>query len=523
MTVPTFSAPRRFGARRAIAAGAALAGSLGWSSSLAQSQSELLLRILDQSAQGVRVSANVFLTDAQGKAVLPPSEPFWRTHFSSSGEARLSLPPGSYRFAVDRGPEVAVAEGSVTLAPGQTATVETRLRRIANLRSLGWRSGDTHVHRPPKDLERLAAAGDMDVLHAITWWNRTNAWAGGLPPTPLIETADGRRIALMGGEDEREGGALLFFGLPSPLPIQRAERDYPPAGDYLTAARKQPGVWIDIEKPFWWDAPVWLSQGVDTVGLAHNHMHRDGVLGNEAWGRARDAVRYPGARGNGHYTQGLYYRILEAGLRVPPSAGSASGVLPNPVGYNRVYAHVPEPWSYEGWSRAVREGRSFVTNGPLLLTTVSGQDPGAVFRLGSDGGSLKPEVRLWSREAVGEIEVVHNGRVVSRTRVSPDGKRVSLPRISITEPGWLLVRVINPVDTTFRFASSAPFYVEVAGRPPRVNRAACRTFVEWIRERAGRLKTTDAAQIAHVRGRLDAAEAFWKRREAAGTVEEATP
>src|SRR5439155_9501505 len=55
----------------------------------------------------------------------------------------------------------------------------------------------------------------------------------------------------------------------------------------------------------------------------------------------------------------------DCGLRLPPSAGSASGVLPNPVGYDRVYVHLDGELSYERWWEALRAGRVFVSNGPL--------------------------------------------------------------------------------------------------------------------------------------------------------------
>ena len=72
----------------------------------------------------------------------------------------------------------------------------------------------------------------------------------------------------MGGEDEREGGALLYFHLTEPLPIQGAGREFPSPMRFLQMARPRPGSWIDIEKPFWWDVPVWVaSGGVDSIGL----------------------------------------------------------------------------------------------------------------------------------------------------------------------------------------------------------------------------------------------------------------
>ena len=88
----------------------------------------------------------------------------------------------------------------------------------------------------------------------------------------------------------------------------------------------------------------------------------------------------PPPLGNGYWTQEIYYHVLNAGLRVPPSAGSASGVLPNPVGYNRVYVHLDRELTYSDWWKGLKDGRSFVTNGPLLRVTANGQFPGHVFQ-----------------------------------------------------------------------------------------------------------------------------------------------
>jgi hypothetical protein len=90
----------------------------------------------------------------------------------------------------------------------------------------------------------------------------------------------------MGGEDERGGGALLYFNLSEPMNIAGAGREFPSPMKFLAEARQHAGVWVDIEKPFWYDTPLWLASGqVDSVGIAHNHMHRSGVMANEAWGR----------------------------------------------------------------------------------------------------------------------------------------------------------------------------------------------------------------------------------------------
>lgn len=71
----------------------------------------------------------------------------------------------------------------------------------------------------------------------------------------------------------------------------------------------------------------------------------------------------PPPLGNGLWTLEIYYHALNSGLRISPSAGSASGVLPNPVGYNRAYVHIDGDFTYEKWRDGLLAGRSFVSNG----------------------------------------------------------------------------------------------------------------------------------------------------------------
>ena len=73
------------------------------------------------------------------------------------------------------------------------------------------------------------------------------------------------------------------------------------------------------------------------MGVVHNHYNQYGMIANEAWGRPRDQKLYPGKEGFSNYSQSLYHRYLNLGNRYPATAGSASGVLQAPPGYNRVY------------------------------------------------------------------------------------------------------------------------------------------------------------------------------------------
>jgi hypothetical protein len=385
---------------------------------------------------------------------------------------------------------------------------------VVDLSEEGWWSGELHVHRSLEDIELLMRAEDLHVAPVITWWNANSEWRSrALPADPLVQFDGNRFYHQMGGEDERAGGALLFFNLAQPLKISGAEREYPSPMKFLGQAHQE-GAWVDIEKPFWYDAPVWLASGMaDSIGIAHNHMQRDGVMSNEAWGRARDKKRFPDPKGNGLWTQEIYYNILNCGLRIPPSAGSASGVLPNPVGYDRMYVHLDGNLTYAKWWEAFKAGRVFVSNGPLLRCRANGQLPGHVFT--SETGmalGLSLEASLDSRDPVSSVEIIQNGRVI-RTFSDSSWKRThSLGIVTFKESGWFLVRVIADAPNTFRFASTGPFYVEVGQTPRRVSRASAEFFLDWIRERKSQIKINDPRQQAEVIAYHNEAEKFWEQK-----------
>ena len=470
---------------------------------------------VQEGASAQLVPARVHLRDAVGKPVKHPTLPFWHDHFVCDGQAELESPPGEYRFEIERGPEYEAATGKFTLAAEAPLAFTNNLRRIADLATEGWWSGDLHVHRDPAKAELLLAAEDLHVVQFTTWWNAQNAWTGQpLPDQPLRQFAGNRFVHVMAGEDERDGGALLYFNLAKPFAIAHATRDHPHSLVFAKQIRQQPGAWIDVEKPFWWDVPAWLAAGVaDSIGLANNHQQRGGMLDNEAWGKPRDRAQLPGPHGNGLWSQELYYRILNAGFRLPPSAGSASGVLPNPVGYNRVYVHVDGEVTWTKWWQGLRAGWVFVSNGPLLRCHANHQLPGHVFK-SADGGGLEVELEAWlsSRDPVSQIEIIQNGEVVRRVPVNQKAPLQHLGKLRVTESGWFLVRAIADVPHTFRFASTGPFYVEVGDNKQRISKTAAGFFLDWTRERIAQIKLPDAQQQTEVVQPWRETEQFWLNR-----------
>ncbi len=502
-----------------------------WTSSVSNGQvagrkadtGRVTFTILD-AATDEPIAGRIHLADAAGKPVLCDRLPSFRDHFSCPGQATLTLPSGRYTYAMERGPEYSRAGGSFDVKAGATAGVSGTLKRIADLASKGWWSGDLHVHRPVKDMQLLMQAEDLHIAPTLTWWNKSNAWAGSRPPkNRVLQFDDDRFCDILGGEDERQGGAFMYFRMHTPVDITQAEPEYPCALHFVEQAMQQPGAWVDIEKPFWWDVPVALAYGYgDSIGLLNNHCWRSQMLDNEAWGKPRDMKQFPSPHGNGLWSQHIYYHILNSGIRIAPSAGSASGVLTNPLGYNRVYVYTgSRELDYNLWWENLRKGISFVTNGPLIMPDVSGHRPGHVFKA-PEGRTVELEIKLsiTSNDPIRCVEVVRNGSVVMkygspRQVVPPEqfsGKGAVLGTLKFTESGWFLIRVTADVPNTFRFASTAPYYVEIGDKTHHLDPRSIEFFRDWVDERIGRIDLKDPARREEVLKYHRKAQQFWRER-----------
>jgi hypothetical protein len=497
----------------AITASAAIA----WA---APGDGQLEIRAVDKST-GDPLAARMHLKDAAGKPVRPPDVPFWRDHFVFDGKIVLELPPGRYTFEIEHGPEYKLVTGNFTIARGATDNKTVPLERYVDMKKEGWWSGELHIHRPPADIELLMRAEDLHVGPVITWWNNRNLWQDKpLPDKPLVRFDGDHFYRVLAGEDEREGGALLYFNLSKPLAISGSSREFPSPIKFLDEARPSPGVHIDVEKPFWWDVPVWVATGkIDSIGLANNHQHRDGMMDAEAWGKPRDKRRFASPDGNGRWSQHIYYQLLNCGLRIPPSAGSASGVLPNPVGYNRVYVHCGPELTWERWWENLRKGQVVVTNGPMLRPRVFGPGapregalPGHVFQADS-GQSIELNIALdlATRDKIRYLEIIQDGQTIEEVRLdqwaAAGGK---LPPVRFSHSGWMLVRAIASHPNTFRFASTGPYYVQ-NGDQPRISKQSAQFFLDWAIERSGRVKLDDRQQLDEVLKHHHQARNFWQK------------
>jgi len=289
-----------------------------------------------------------------------------------------------------------------------------------------------------------------------------------------------RAYGILSQEDERGGGAIMGFDLERPVRM-RATRWYPPQVAYGRRWRRQ-GAVVEQEKPFWLEAPVNVALGVvDAIGVVNNHLQRAEVMDNEAWGRPRDKRRYPGKEGFVYNVLDLYYRYLNLGIKIPVSAGSASGVLRNPLGYNRLYVRLEEGFSYRGWFRGMKAGRAFATNGPILLLKVNGRTPSLTEPL-AKAFPVEIEIKALSGARLSFVDLVRNGRVYKRFDCRRPREFAVKIRMKLRKSCWVAARAFEENETTVRFAHSNPVFLEVGGSPMVPSKRDALYYANWCEE-----------------------------------------
>jgi peptidoglycan/xylan/chitin deacetylase (PgdA/CDA1 family) len=417
---------------------------------------------------------------------------------------RVELPPGRYTFTVERGKEFFPERRDVTVERGLPKLV-FRLRRWVNMGELGWFSGDAHNHRDPAELPNVMLAEDVNVGLPMVDWTTASTVAptasgrgfpGNFGEAPAI--IDGTHVwqprnteyeIFRTGNTNHTLGALLIlnhrtrFDLPV-LPLRA-----------IAAKARAEGALLDLEKHNWpWSLALVPLLPIDLFELANNH-HWEVDYSIKNW--AVPAPAWMGLAGSGTTTERdwtsygfqTYYALLNCGFRLRPSAGTANGVHPVPLGFSRVYVHLDEPFSFPAWMRGLAAGRSFVTTGPMLLTKTDGQWPGSTFQVANPSQDFRLECVVRSEQPLEVVELVVNGRVSRRfdpqNRKAGDGSFVTevSTAFSPQETSWLAWRCFErrPGDR-LRFAHTAPSYFEIPGRPLRPRQVEADWLVARVKE-----------------------------------------
>jgi TolB protein len=467
----------------------------------------LRLTVLD-AVTGRAVAARVSITTPDGRSWAsdgalrraddsfdPAQRPIEYGYFHAQGTVAVPVPVGEVRYEVSRGPEYAVAAGTIRMS-GAGRSVVVRMQRLANLPAEGWYSGDLHVHmnyggwyrNTPALLAFQAGAEDLHVVEDLIV-NKEGR-------VPDVELFTGRpdpvstpSMLLLHDEEFHTSywGHTGLLGLTTNLllPVYAAYQGTAAASLWPTNAEVHDlaaaqGAITGYVHPF--DSEIVPS---DSAIPLRNEFPVDVALGKVDYYEALGFVDDYKA------TAHAWYRMLNCGFRIPAGAGTDAmadyASFRGPVGMNRVFVRIPGPGplSRDRFYAGLKAGRTFATNGPLLEFSLAGQPIGGEVKLPAGTHSLAAKVRLTSYVPVERLEIIGNGEVVATLPLAGSLTRfegtVNLP---VTRSGWYLLRATgdtarDPVLDFYPYATTSPIYVTVANQPIRSPTDAA-YFLGWI-------------------------------------------
>jgi hypothetical protein len=508
-----------------------------WSLSMqarSESQQTLCVEVVDADT-GQTLPARVYIQDEQGgwhhvTSTVPEgsavryekrnwvharSEEFHTT--VSAHPCAVNLTPGTYQLTVERGKAYIPASRTVVVADAPVV-LKLPLKRWIDMARRGWYSGDTHVHRALDELPNLMLAEDLNVSFPLTYWV-THAYRApdsgdksvpGDIPGDLIVVDDTHVIwprnteweIFSVGEQRHTLGAVFALGHREPFKL-----GVPPVRPVAAEARRQ-GALLDLDKHDWpWTMTLPPTMGVHLYELANNHIWRT-EFAFTRWNSPTPAyLRPPLQEQTGTerewilFTMANYYALLNCGLRMVPTAGTANGVHPVPLGFGRVYVHLPGGFSYDRWKRGLEAGRSFVTTGPMVFAAVNGRPPGERFE--AKGESFLAEIQgdIVSEQPLTFAEVVHDGQpvhtVMGRNERTETGAFRTSFRTALTlhRSGWLALRCWEDREGgRVRYAHTAPWHVTVPDKPLEPRAAERDYLVERVARELKRSREVLAAE-----------------------------
>ena len=495
----------------------------------------LTFDIVDE--QGRPASARVAVIGSDGRAAAPDSawmhaddgfdrklQPTETHYFHCPSRCTVEVPAGAASIWVQRGFRYLPWQQTVKLVAGADQTVPVKLQPNDLPASFGkFVSADLHVHMnygghyraTPETLARQARAEDLDVVYnlLVNKEERVPDIAY-FRPGPDPASSDGVLILHSQEYHTSYWGHLGLLGLsdhylaPGFSAYQNSPlaSPYPDNGAIADLAHAQ-GALVGYVHPF------------DTVP----DPVKDKSLTNELPADvASGKVDYMEIVGFSDHkaTAEVWYRLLNLGFRLPAGAGTDAmtnyASLRGPVGMNRVFLDTGGDMSPPALPAALKAGRTFASNGPLLGLEVDGKHPGDTVSRTAPG-KLHYRISLHSFVPVDHLELVQNGKVVKAFKLR-DRRRFDAEGEVQAAAGWVVLRTWNDganplVLDIYPYATTSPIYLDLPGGLPR-DPADAAYFAAWLdRVIADAERRTDFKNDAERKATLDYLRSAQRRFE----------
>lgn len=408
---------------------------------------------------------------------------------------KVQLPKGKYLLTAEHGKEYLAKSISFEIVD-QPLQKTIKLKRWFNAAEQHWYSGEVHIHRKVTEMPTVIQAEDLNVVLPLTYWvtdsesipishnkageKEYDAQLIKVTPQHVIWPVNTEYEIFSVKGKRHTLGAFFILGHSAPLAAKT-----PPVKPIADEARRQ-GALIDLDKHNWpWSMMLIPQMKVDLFELTNNHVWRTDFLFKQWYVEyAPDYMKIEKGKDGGFTPKGWldfgwqnYYALLNCGFKIMPSGGTASGVHPVPAGFGRVYVHLPNGFSYQAWMEGLKNGRSFVTNGPMLQATINEKHPGETFDLKQNTQFEVTATARFPKNRKSKIELIVNGKLVDieKTNFQVDSDGVLTLEFSqslkIDRTSWAVIRCTQALKNgNVSFAHSAPFFFQKGTEPikPRV-------------------------------------------------------
>ena len=324
------------------------------------------------------------------------------------------LPEGKYSVEVAKGAEYLPTSMSFSVGKSRRNSHSIEVKRWSDLNAQGWYAGDTHTHFLADRTALLELrAEDLSVIYVLaTKWEELVTDAQRFTGKPSAYSSKTELVVV--NEETRHGwlGHTILHGISElvyPLSWGGPSEgvvgglDYPAMAHQADRAHEAGGLvtWAHFPSPGG-ELAVDIALGkIDTVDLF-------------TWGDAFASV--PQLDGSiAPSALDTWYLFLNTGSRLPATAGTDKMLNIQVSGSVRTWARVGDDFTYEGWLDALKNGRTFVSTGPVLSLTANGSPIGSDLKL-SAGDKVVGEAKLeapYDLYPIEQLEIIVGGKVVA--------------------------------------------------------------------------------------------------------------
>lgn len=379
------------------------------------------------------------------------------------GRFQTNLPVGELYVEVAKGFEYQPLRQKVEIRPGQRR-LEFSLKRVADWRSQGWVTADTHVHFiSPHTAWLQGQAEGLNLINLLaSQWGRLFTNVGDITGESGVVKDD--TIVWVGTENRNHilghvsmlgthGDPVFPMCCGGPGEAYVGDPDERAMAEWADECRRKQGVVVRPHFP----GPN-LENPVDIV------------LGKFDGLEIR-SYSVPGSGPLDEYTLREYYRYLNCGYRVACVGGTDKMSASMPVGGVRTYAQIDadRAFDFENWAEAVRAGRTFSTSGPLIDLKVEGRGLGDEIQLTGGHGTVEVHATAECAWPITRLEVVMNGRVVATATAGQGARRLALQeKVQVKGSCWFAARCGSDLKAQhswpiFVGGHTSPIYVVVPG------------------------------------------------------------